>query len=141
MHSTAPIQAQIEQLDDATLATLLGRSMLLTEEWTLDELQVLSQVARVFEGLDRAGIRTPLFPEELFYALFFAMAAGTIKTTLWVLGTFMGFIVFGLMANDLLANYFGFFARVNIVEVVIGWMLDAPGPFQVITGSWSLIDV
>ena len=82
-----------------------------------------------------------LFAILVFYALFFAMAAGTIKTTLWVLGTFMGFIVFGLMANDLLANYFGFFLRVNIVEVVIGWMLDAPGPFQVITGSWSLIDV
>ena len=39
-----------------------------------------------------------LFAILVFYALFFAMAAGTIKTTLWVLGTFMGFIVFGLMA-------------------------------------------
>ncbi len=82
-----------------------------------------------------------LFAIILSYALIFSMAAGTIRTTICVLGTFTGLIVFGLLANDLLANYYDFFGRVNIVEVVIEWMADAPGPFQVVTGSWSLIDV
>ena len=70
MNSTGPIQALLEELDPVSLKALFGRSMLLTQEWALHELQTLAQVAKVFEGLDREGIRAPLFPEELCYALF-----------------------------------------------------------------------
>jgi knotted carbamoyltransferase YgeW len=51
--------------------------MLLTREWTLSEITTLCDVAEIFEGLDRAGIRTPLFPGELFYALFFDSSTRT----------------------------------------------------------------
>ena len=82
-----------------------------------------------------------LFAIVFFYGLMFAMAAGTIKTTIWVMGTFVGLVLFALLGNDLLANYYDFFVRVNVVDLFFEWMVEAPGPFQVITGSWSLIDV
>jgi hypothetical protein len=81
------------------------------------------------------------FAELLSYALLFAMAAGTIKTTLWVAGAALGFILFGSIANDLLGNYIDLFSRVNIVQEVFDWLIQAPGPFEVFSGSWSLIDV
>ena len=75
------------------------------------------------------------------YAMLFAMAAGTVRTTLWVSGVTFGFIFFGIIANDVLANYVDFFSRVNVVEEVYEWIIHAPGPFEVFTGNWSLIDV
>lgn len=77
----------------------------------------------------------------LAYAFFFAMAAGTIKTALWVLGGALGFLFFGAVLNDFLAQYFAFFARVHVVTEVVEWLAAAPGPFEVYTGSWALIDV
>jgi len=77
----------------------------------------------------------------LSYAAFFALAAGTVRTTLWVLGAFVGFLVAGALLNDILASYYPYFANVNLVESVMDWMVKAPGPFEVFSGSWSLIDV
>ena len=77
----------------------------------------------------------------LAYSLLFAMAAGTVRTTLWVVGIFLGFVFFGSILNDALAQYYDFFGRVHVVEEVGLWMTEAPGPFEVFTGSWSLIDV
>jgi hypothetical protein len=77
----------------------------------------------------------------LSYALLFSMAAGTTKTTLKVVGVVLAFVFFGSMANDYLAMYSPFFDRVQIVQGVLEWMLRAPGPFEVFTGNWSLIDV
>lgn len=51
--------------------TLRGRSMLLTSEWTTDELTAVCDLARAFEQRDRSGLRTQLFERELHYALFF----------------------------------------------------------------------
>lgn len=81
------------------------------------------------------------FATFLAYSLLFAMAAGTIRTTVWVAGTVFGFFFFGLMANDLLADYFIYFSRVNVVQNVVEWLLTSPGPLEVFTGNWSLIDV
>jgi knotted carbamoyltransferase YgeW len=53
------------------LAPLHGRSLLTTHEWTVGELDALLAVAAEFERLDRLGIRTPLLPDELAYAMFF----------------------------------------------------------------------
>ncbi len=82
-----------------------------------------------------------LFAMLLSYAALFAMAAGTIRTTIWVVGTILGFILFGAMAGDLLADYFVRFDTANLVDEVSRWLLEAPGPLEVFTGSWSLIDV
>lgn len=77
----------------------------------------------------------------LSYAVLFAMAAGTTTTTIITVGAVFGVIFFGLIANDVLADYFDYFQRVNVVERALDWMLEGSGPFEVFTGSWSLIDV
>ena len=82
-----------------------------------------------------------LFAVLLAYAALFAAASGTVKTTLWVVGGILGFLFFGSILNDYLAFYFPVFGRYHIVEAVAEWMAYAPGPFEVFTGSWSLIDV
>jgi knotted carbamoyltransferase YgeW len=53
------------------LAGLLGRSLLLTDDDTTDELSQLLAVAERFAALDRAGKKAPLLPHELAYGLFF----------------------------------------------------------------------
>ena len=55
----------------ATLAALSGRSLLLTQDWSQPELEALLAVATRFYELDRAGVRAPLCPHELAYAIFF----------------------------------------------------------------------
>ncbi len=61
----------LDRNHDAVLAGLLGRSMLLTDEWTETEIEALCNVATAFETLDGRGVRTQLLPDELHYALFF----------------------------------------------------------------------
>jgi knotted carbamoyltransferase YgeW len=51
--------------------TLLGRSMLLTNEWSRAELDALCDIAATLELRDRSGLATPLLANELHYALFF----------------------------------------------------------------------
>ena len=51
--------------------TLLGRSMLLTSEWSRAELDALCDIAATLELRDRSGLATPLLANELHYALFF----------------------------------------------------------------------
>ena len=82
-----------------------------------------------------------LFAILLAYSAFFAAAAGTVKTTLWVVGSILAFVFLGTIANDALGYYVDYFSRVHVVENVLQWMAYAPGPFEVFTGSWSLIDV
>lgn len=77
MSNIESIRRKLESLDDSTLESLPGRSMLLTREWTLAEITTLCDVAETFEGMERTGIRTPLFPGELFYALFFDSSTRT----------------------------------------------------------------
>ena len=75
------------------------------------------------------------------YALLFAMAAGTMRTTLYIVSGITLFVVGGNLMNDFLANYYDFFTRVNVVEQSVYFLLRAPGPFAVFTGNWNLIDV
>lgn len=86
------------------------------------------------------GVRF-LFAILISYALWFALAAGTVRTTLWVVGTVGAFVFLGTIANDLLGNYFVYFQQTLVVEEVLNWLIQAPGPFEVFTGSWALIDV
>jgi knotted carbamoyltransferase YgeW len=58
-------------LDDTALGPLRGRSLLTTQEWSRAELEALLALASRLEGLDRAGRRTALLPDQLAYALFF----------------------------------------------------------------------
>ena len=83
-----------------------------------------------------------LFASGIAYTVMFAMAAGTMRTAIIVLTAFVGFLVAGSMMSDV------------IVEMVRpdlrGWsflrwfsllLVQWPGPFEVFTGSWMLIDV
>ncbi len=58
-------------LDSAAVANLRGRSLLLTQDWSTADIEALASVAAGFAALDRAGIKTPLCPHELAYAVFF----------------------------------------------------------------------
>jgi knotted carbamoyltransferase YgeW len=51
--------------------------MLLTQDWSAAELDSLCGVAKAFAELDRAGVRTPLFPDQLNWALFFDASTRT----------------------------------------------------------------
>lgn len=77
----------------------------------------------------------------LSYGLFSAMAAGTVRTTLIVASVAIGFVVFGTMAGEVLGTRYVWFAQNNVVESFVVWLAQAPGPFEVFGGSWSLIDV
>ncbi len=55
----------------SALAEVRGQSLLLTQDWTPGGLDGLLALAEHFEGLDRRGIKVPLFPHELAYAVFF----------------------------------------------------------------------
>ena len=77
----------------------------------------------------------------LSYALLFAMAAGTIRTTGIVIGAVFAFLFLGSIANDALAEHVDYFTRVHVVQEFVEWLFDTPGPFEVFTGTWSLIDV
>jgi hypothetical protein len=77
----------------------------------------------------------------LAYAGFFAMAAGTVRTTMWVLSAVIGFLILGNVLTDFLAGYFPVFYRVNVVELAFATLMKVPGPLEVFTGNWMLIDV
>ena len=72
--------SQIEsaaQLDGHELEALLGRSLLTTQEWSDPDLASLRAIARSLAHLDRQGIRTPLCPDELAWAVFFDQSTRT----------------------------------------------------------------
>ena len=64
-------------LDEHEVGGLYGRSMLTTQEWPVADLDSLRAVARALAGLDRRGIRTPLCPNELAWAVFFDQSTRT----------------------------------------------------------------
>ncbi len=71
------LQRLLGHLGDADLDALLGRSMLLTTDWSTAELDAVLTLVDTFQALDDAGIRTPLCPEELHLALFFDASTRT----------------------------------------------------------------
>ena len=74
--------------------------------------------------------------------LLFALAAGTLRTALWILGVFTALAVLGGTVPEFLAGTFfpaleGWSFLDWFVDAALGW----PGPFEVLTGSWMLVDV
>lgn len=61
----------LPQLDRTVLAGLLGKSLMLTRDWSRAEIDALLAVASRFEAADRAGRSTAFLPDQLAYALFF----------------------------------------------------------------------
>ena len=77
----------------------------------------------------------------LSYAVLFAMAAGTIKTTLWVLGGVVGAVVVAGVASSFLAGHYLLFQRFNLLTLIPRSLVALPGPLHIFFGSWALIDV
>ncbi len=77
MKSRDQARAVVEKLSDTRLEPLRGRSLLLTSEWSSEEIETLLDVGEAFQALDQASIATPLFPNELDYALFFDASTRT----------------------------------------------------------------
>lgn len=61
----------LEALNPDAHSRLVGRSLMVTQDWSTEDLEALMRVARAMKALDAEGIKTPLFPAELAYAMFF----------------------------------------------------------------------
>ncbi len=83
-----------------------------------------------------------LLTSLVLYGMLFALAAGTMRTALWFLGTclfivFFGGTITGFLGHTLIPSLDGW----NFLSWLGDRALYWPGPFDVITGSWMLIDV
>jgi knotted carbamoyltransferase YgeW len=58
-------------LTEAALGALIGKNLLLTQDWSTEDIQTLAELARTFERRDRAGVSSAFCPDELAYAVFF----------------------------------------------------------------------
>ena len=67
----------VQALAQHDLGALVGQSMLTTQEWSTDQLASLRAIARTLADLDRRGIKTPLCPDELAWAVFFDQSTRT----------------------------------------------------------------
>jgi hypothetical protein len=83
-----------------------------------------------------------LFASAIAYTVMFTMAAGTMRTAIIVITAFVTFLVAGSMMSDFIVE--------TVRPDLRGWsflrwfsllLIKWPGPFEVFTGSWMLIDV
>ena len=78
----------------------------------------------------------------LAYAAFFALAAGTVKTTLGVVGAITGVFVVAVILDPFLQESgVRLFQHLNLADWIVQQAAGRLGPFNVFTGSWMLIDV
>ena len=83
-----------------------------------------------------------LLSSLILYSLLFALAAGTMRTALWVLGVFVALAVLGGTVPEFLAGtMFPALEGWSFLEWFVESALSWPGPFEVLTGSWMLVDV
>ncbi len=67
----------LRSLDDHALEALIGKSLLTTQEWPVADLASVRALARTLADFDRRGVRTPLCPQELAWAVFFDQSTRT----------------------------------------------------------------
>ncbi len=67
----------LKSLDQEALDALLGQSLLLTQDWSTEDLATLRALARTLAEFDRKGIATPLCSNELAWAVFFDQSTRT----------------------------------------------------------------
>jgi hypothetical protein len=75
------------------------------------------------------------------YAFFFALGAGTVKTTVWVVTGIFAALVASELLGDVLVLYFSGLEGLSFLELATDWLVERGGPFEVFTGNWTLIDV
>ena len=67
----------VQTLEGHDLAALARQSLLTTQEWSRADLDSVRAVARALADLDGRGVRTPLCPDELAWAVFFDQSTRT----------------------------------------------------------------
>jgi hypothetical protein len=75
------------------------------------------------------------------YALLFAAAAGTVKTTVRVFTASILLLIFAGLVPDLIQPLIPSLTNVDFADAIFRSLTETPGPFGVFTGNWSLIDV
>ncbi|MFI5370638.1 MAG: knotted carbamoyltransferase YgeW [Candidatus Eisenbacteria bacterium] len=74
MNPTAPA---MPAFDHGVLASLFGRSLYTTNEWSTSELETLLNVAAIFQAADFRKRSLAMMPDELAYGLFFDQSTRT----------------------------------------------------------------
>jgi len=75
------------------------------------------------------------------YAVFFALASGTVKTASIIASAVLLFLIVGGALGTSLGQFFPTLHGVNLVDEAISILAGKHGPFEVFSGAWSLIDV
>lgn len=82
-----------------------------------------------------------LMASVLVYGILFAMGGATIRTVMIVLSALAAFMVLGDIGADHLAGAFPVLDDFDPMAWWVERMVTWPGPFEVFTGNWILIDV
>jgi hypothetical protein len=82
-----------------------------------------------------------LLAAVIAYAMTFALAAGTVKTTMRIMIGLVLFLVAGSLAGGFIQNIFGLETAFSPFRLFETALLRWPGPFHVFGGNWMLIDV
>lgn len=67
----------VRLVEQDALDALFGQSLLTTQDWSTSQLAAACALARTLADFDRRGIRTPLCPQELAWAVFFDQSTRT----------------------------------------------------------------
>ncbi len=95
------------------------------------------------EGLQAYPIDLSLrffFASLVSYCMMFALAAGSMRTAVLVVGGVLSLLVFGQLALSFAAQALGV-QEVIFLSVLLDFAQAWPGPLHVFTGDWLLIDV
>jgi hypothetical protein len=84
-----------------------------------------------------------LLSTSICFAVFFAMAAGTMRTAVLLLVSWILLIFLGEFLPPLLGGVLGIpsLERFRFLEWFLSAAMSWPGPFEVLAGNWMLIDV
>ncbi len=82
-----------------------------------------------------------LFGTMLAYGMLFALAAGTIRTTVVIFSGVALLLLFAIPLTHLATATFPSMQQTNVAEWFFSNLVDLPGPLSIFTGNWALIDV
>jgi hypothetical protein len=82
-----------------------------------------------------------LLAATIAYAMTFALAAGTVKTTMRIMIGLVLFLLVGSLAGEFVQSVFGLDQAFSPFRLFDAVLVRWPGPFHVYGGSWMLIDV
>jgi hypothetical protein len=82
-----------------------------------------------------------LIATQTAFALLFALASGTMRTTTVLLGCVIGLAVFGVPLLDFLGNFWAPIGEFDLGRFAYAVLLENDGPLSIFTGNWMLFDV